>query len=104
MRPVLVSDKLSISTYVVKRLKMGLLLEMNGYDFEIGFTHWRSLFSLYTQYTQWESTVLESVRKAFSRQWDGDVLVSQLRARAQAVKECVIIENEELALRRWLKL
>ena len=39
MRPVLVSDKLSISTYVVKRLKMGLLLEMNVYDFEIGFTH-----------------------------------------------------------------
>ena len=39
MRPVLVSDELSISTYVVKRLKMGLLLEMNVYDFEIGFTH-----------------------------------------------------------------
>lgn len=39
MRPVLVSDESSISTYVVKRLKMGLLLEMNGYDFEIGFTH-----------------------------------------------------------------
>lgn len=39
MRAVLVSDELSISTYVVKRLKMGLLLEMNGYDFEIGFTH-----------------------------------------------------------------
>jgi len=56
------------------------------------------LFSLYTQYTQWKSTVLESVRKAFSRQWDGDVLASQLWARAQAVKECVIIENEKLAL------
>ncbi|KAK2573715.1 Tubulin beta chain [Acropora cervicornis] len=36
-------------------------------------------------YTQWKSTVLESVRKAFSRQWDGDVLASQLWARAQAV-------------------
>lgn len=45
------------------------------------------LFSLYTQYTQWKSTVLESVRKAFSRQWDGDVLASQLWTRAQAVKE-----------------
>ena len=31
------------------------------------------LFSLYTQYTQWKSTVLVSVRKAFSRQWNGDV-------------------------------
>lgn len=45
------------------------------------------LFSLYTQYTQWKSTALESVQKAFSRQWDRDVLASQLWARAQAVKE-----------------
>lgn len=45
------------------------------------------LFFLYTQYTQWKSTALESVQKAFSRQWDRDVLASQFWARAQAVKE-----------------
>ena len=42
---------------------------------------------LFSLYTQWKSTVLESVQKAFSRQWDRDVLASQLWARAQAEKE-----------------
>ena len=82
MRPVLVSGKLSISTYVVKRLKIGLLLEMNVYDFEIGFTHWRSRFVFLVHLVEKYSFRVgtESVLKAVGSS-------CQLWARAQAVKE-----------------
>ena len=109
MRAVLVSVELSISTYVVKRLKMGLLLEMNGYDFEIGFTHWRSRFVFLVHSVEKYSFRVgtESVLKAVGSRCFSQSIVGPRSSGEGDWSDwyvvyvhttCVIIENEALAL------